>query len=113
MGPENEITHFDFDLCGYGWRAYDIAVFRWARGSKNDGRWERFLAGYKSVRPLSDQELRSIPYFIVSRQIWVICVYTEHPTMKIWLRNEWAAAMEDLLQIVDSLVQGGERLFFP
>ena len=24
---QDEMTLFDFDLCGYGWRAYDIAVF--------------------------------------------------------------------------------------
>jgi Ser/Thr protein kinase RdoA (MazF antagonist) len=22
------LTFFDFDLCGWGWRAYDVAVFR-------------------------------------------------------------------------------------
>jgi Ser/Thr protein kinase RdoA (MazF antagonist) len=23
------LTVYDFDCCGVGWRAYDIAVFRW------------------------------------------------------------------------------------
>ena len=28
------ITFFDFDCCGFGWRAYDIAVFRWGPASR-------------------------------------------------------------------------------
>src|SRR5262249_9679698 len=26
---EQTVTFFDFDCCGRGWRAYDLAVFRW------------------------------------------------------------------------------------
>lgn len=28
FAENGELTHYDFDLCGYGWRAYDIAEFR-------------------------------------------------------------------------------------
>ncbi|MDF2669935.1 MAG: aminoglycoside phosphotransferase, partial [Paenibacillus sp.] len=28
---DGKLTHYDFDICGYGWRAYDIAEFRLAR----------------------------------------------------------------------------------
>ncbi|WP_429842749.1 hypothetical protein [Brevibacillus sp. FIR094] len=28
---DNTYTHFDFDLCGYGWRAYDLAAFKLSR----------------------------------------------------------------------------------
>ena len=31
----NELTLFDFDLCGYGWRAFDLAVYRWSEGKKD------------------------------------------------------------------------------
>src|SRR5262249_23657795 len=27
--PDGTITFFDFDVCGSGWRAYDVAVFFW------------------------------------------------------------------------------------
>ena len=56
----NEITLFDFDHCGYGWRAYDLAIFKWSlfvsfnKGGKvkNDFHflWKSFLAGYETYR---------------------------------------------------------------
>src|SRR5690606_25087647 len=50
---DNRLGLFDFDLCSYGWRAYDIAVFRWSRGRSAE-LWQGFLRGYESLRPLSE-----------------------------------------------------------
>jgi Ser/Thr protein kinase RdoA (MazF antagonist) len=58
---------FDFDTCGYGWRAYDVAVFM------GDDKYEHrpaFLAGYQSVRPLSPDEIVALPVFIQARVLW-------------------------------------------
>ncbi len=72
------VTFFDFDCCGLGWRAYDIAVFRWSarlRGKEKE-RWESFLQGYTEERHLADADLRAIPLFIGIRHIWLLGLHT-------------------------------------
>jgi Ser/Thr protein kinase RdoA (MazF antagonist) len=68
----NQVTFFDFDLCSYGWRAYDLAVFFRNARLRGDPPeiGEAFLAGYQSVRTLSPAERRAIPGFVMARQIW-------------------------------------------
>jgi Ser/Thr protein kinase RdoA (MazF antagonist) len=74
---ENQtVTAFDFDCCGQGWRAYDLAVFRWGarlRGKENE-RWPPFLRGYQAVRPISDIDIAAIPYFVALRHFWFLGV---------------------------------------
>jgi Ser/Thr protein kinase RdoA (MazF antagonist) len=82
------LTLFDFDCYGYGWRAYDIAVFRWSSGpweaktspaekTKRTRRWNALVRGYEKVRPLSKAEMQAIDYFVVLRQIWLLGVHTQ------------------------------------
>jgi Ser/Thr protein kinase RdoA (MazF antagonist) len=72
-------THFDFDFCGFGWRAYDLAVMLWSR-HKIAGptlapkQFACFLEGYESIRKLSDDERRSIPYFVLCREMFIMGV---------------------------------------
>ena len=70
---ERAVTLFDFDCCGPGWRAYDIAVFRWRWGDdeKGNGRWAAFLEGYRSLRPISETDLAAVPLFVAARAIWL------------------------------------------
>jgi Ser/Thr protein kinase RdoA (MazF antagonist) len=72
------LTVYDFDCCGFGWRAYDVAVFRWGarlRGKDNE-RWPSFISGYTDQRPLSDTDMRSIPYFVAIRHLWLMGLHT-------------------------------------
>jgi Ser/Thr protein kinase RdoA (MazF antagonist) len=76
---ENKVfTFFDFDCCGVGWRAYDLAVFRWDARLSNRAqeRWAAFLRGYKEERPVKDIDLEAIPYFVAIRQIWLTGLHT-------------------------------------
>jgi len=72
----NTITFFDFDLCGPGWRAYDLAVFRWGhtggwlKAAEAERRWDAFREGYAERRTLGDLEWAAIPFFILVRQFW-------------------------------------------
>ena len=70
---DTAVTLFDFDCCGPGWRAYDIAVFRWRWGDDEagDGRWAAFLEGYRSLRPIGETDLAAVPPFVVARAIWL------------------------------------------
>jgi Ser/Thr protein kinase RdoA (MazF antagonist) len=71
-----QLTFFDFDCCGKGWRAYDIATFFWGARirDKHKKRCSNFLRGYTEVRQLSDADLASIPYFVAVRHIWLVGV---------------------------------------
>lgn len=78
---EGKLTHYDFDICGYGWRAYDIAEFRLAReihsGHDKDEverLWAAFLNGYKSLRDLSDNDISAVPMFVALRQLWLFAL---------------------------------------
>mgnify|MGYP000182659935 CR=1 FL=1 len=71
-------TLFDFDFCGDGWRAYDLAVFLWNTFGERrprrwrESRWRAFLRGYREVRPLPEGLDEAVPLFLAARQIWFI-----------------------------------------
>jgi Ser/Thr protein kinase RdoA (MazF antagonist) len=68
------LTFFDFDCCGPGWRAYDIAVFRWLARvcEKEKERWTAFLRGYREVRELGQVDLDATSLFVGARAIWLL-----------------------------------------
>ena len=75
---EGSFTFFDFDCCGWGYRAYDVAVFPWAFAI-DESTTERiqamgrsFLAGYLRHRKLGDIDLDAIPAFVAIRQLWLM-----------------------------------------
>jgi len=61
------ITIFDFDFCGNGWLCLDLAYYILQVNSteKDDAecklKTDAFLAGYKSITKLTDEEKRIIP----------------------------------------------------
>lgn len=77
---DGTLTFFDFDCGGYGFRAYDLAVFRWcARLSDNENVWwEPYLKGYQGVRSLNDLDARAIPLFVCCRYIWHMGVHCQN-----------------------------------
>lgn len=90
---DGNLTLYDFDCYGYGWRAYDIAVFLWGRGfdesrlgkAKRTRRWNSFLKGYSKVRNLSECELAATMVFVPIRHIWLLGLHTQlSKTFGIW-----------------------------
>ena len=67
-------TFFNFDLCGPGWRAYDIAAFLSNANLMHTAteHAEAFFAGYFSVRPLSNAEHAAIHPFLTIRRVWLM-----------------------------------------
>lgn len=99
-----KITLFDFDLCGYGWRMYDIAVFKWAlfnicrRAPKLKNRellWQAFLDGYESHILLNEELLEMIPVFVQARQIWLMGSETTYKD-KILDKGYWDKMFQGL-----------------
>ncbi|MBO0812772.1 MAG: phosphotransferase, partial [Microlunatus sp.] len=62
---DGSVNFFDFDHCGFGWRAYDIAYCLRHTNAAGDRRGEEIrsavIAGYDSVRPLSQAEYQMLP----------------------------------------------------
>ena len=73
------VTTFDFDCGGPGWRAYDLAVFRWAARSrgKEQEYWEPFWRGYSSERSLNSLDHEAIPLFIGIRHLWLAGIFAQ------------------------------------
>ena len=73
-----KIVHFDFDCCGYGLRAYDLATFKWnaRHRKKEDELWPRFLEGYVSKRDVSKFDLCNIEVLVAIRDLWHLGLHT-------------------------------------
>ncbi|MBD1845918.1 phosphotransferase [Cyanobacteria bacterium FACHB-63] len=71
-------TLFDFDQCGFGWRAFELGKFRQVALSTGISRRvrEAFLQGYQSVSPLKAFEFEAISAFTQTAHIWMwaICL---------------------------------------
>ena len=73
----DSVTHFDFDFGGFGWRAYDVAVFKWNAEFVGADWWPHFERGYASQRPLGEAERAAIPLFVVARHVWMFARWIE------------------------------------
>lgn len=71
------ITHFDFDCCGVGFRAFDLATFNWSLRlhEQNMDRWTDFLEGYQSVREPHADHIALLDTFVVIRHIWLMALH--------------------------------------
>ena len=72
---------FDFAVCGIGWRIYDITGMLWPlRDATIDTpgmreMCDQYLAGYESIRPLTDAERVALPACVKIRDLWETDVY--------------------------------------
>ena len=73
----SEPSPIDFDDCGLGFPAYDLAVVLYASGriykqnqkKEKQAAFDQMLEGYISVRALTAADIRIIPHFILARRI--------------------------------------------
>ncbi|WP_193194632.1 phosphotransferase enzyme family protein [Nostoc sp. MG11] len=102
----NEPTLFDFDQCGYGWRAFDIAKFlHVALRMKIDITVRNsFVEGYQTIRKLSESELASIPVLIKAAHIWVMGISTNVVSDVLpygWFTDDWLDERLAMLRSLD------------
>jgi len=97
-------SFFDFDDAGPGWLAYELCVYLWAMlPRKVDGeldapalgRWQRYIEGYRSARPLGSDDFEGIAAFVAVRQFWLmgeyagrIAVWGTQSMPTSWLRKQ-------------------------
>jgi Ser/Thr protein kinase RdoA (MazF antagonist) len=72
-------TVFDFDEGGFGWIAYDLATFLWARLMSESRRpmWWHFVAGYRSRGELTQANWKALEALLVTRELWSIGAWAE------------------------------------
>lgn len=89
------IIHFDFDDCGFGWRAYDLATYLWIciRTASETGLpwWDAFLQGYRERRPIVDLDLAAVPLFVALREFWVVGQQTRGASIRghYWVADDY------------------------
>lgn len=69
----NQVTLFDFDQCGYGWRAFEIAKFLQTslRTGMSKKSRDAFLEGYQTVQTITSQEFDRLQAFTQTAHIWM------------------------------------------
>jgi Ser/Thr protein kinase RdoA (MazF antagonist) len=82
------ITFFDFDFIGYGWLVNDIMSFwqqlcldahfgRMTQQAADDA-YAIFLGAYRAVRPLSEAELKAVPWLSLGWWLFYMAFHTTH-----------------------------------
>lgn len=86
--PDEQISLFDFDQCGYGWRAFDLGKFLQvsARAGLSKRVREAFIAGYQSVQPLTESEMNALRAFTQTAHIWVWSININMAVVHNWCR---------------------------
>lgn len=87
-----QITFFDFDFAGQGYLANDLMSFfvhffmHVFTGKLTDDEADRmfkvFIAAYREVRPVSDQEIKAIPYLGVG--FWIFYLAFQYENFDDW-----------------------------
>ncbi len=80
---DGSVKAIDFDDCGFGWHLFDLATISILfRGTDDyDEIYSALIAGYRQVRPLSDQLLVRMPLFYLLRAFtYVGWVHTRSET---------------------------------
>ncbi|WP_404710789.1 phosphotransferase enzyme family protein [Sphingomonas sp. MMS24-J13] len=76
-------TVIDFDCCGWGWRANDIAAF--ARGvtlarmpgAEASALIRAYLAGYEAVRSIAPVDRAALPVFLLVQRLWMASLHLD------------------------------------
>ena len=83
---DNQITIFDFDQCGYGWRTFDVAKF--LQVSMNAGMCKNirnaFFEGYQEVKSLTDLEFSCIQALTQTAHIWSWAINIKGASVHCW-----------------------------
>lgn len=115
IGPDNEITLFDFDFCGNGWQCMDIAYYILQLHSlirdmpECQAKIDRFLEGYTSVLPVSNEEKRLLP-------VLGVCMYFFYLGIQCKRYHNWSNTFLNesyLKRFINVLVKRYYELYLP
>ncbi|AYF41808.1 phosphotransferase enzyme family protein [Ethanoligenens harbinense] len=77
---DDEVQVIDFDDCGFGWYLHDMASAVSFIEDKpiTPSLIDAWLAGYRRVETVSEEEEREIPTFIIQRRLQLLAWLTSH-----------------------------------
>lgn len=100
----DRLVMLDFDWCGFGWRIFDLATFRWASRIFNaeSVAWQPFIDDYLRIRPSAAGSLQFLRLFMILRHLWHIAqsVRTAALNGEYLLTHE---ALDDLISRCEQL----------
>jgi Ser/Thr protein kinase RdoA (MazF antagonist) len=112
---DGQIGLYDFESCGPGMLAYDLAVFRWAQQlvGAPDQAWHDFIDGYRTCYELPDRELEAMGLLVLLRQLHML----EHDARRTqieslggrWRRARWTPQFDGLRRL-DAQLFGTDSL---
>jgi Ser/Thr protein kinase RdoA (MazF antagonist) len=101
-GPNaGQAQFFDFDDGGFGYLAYDLAVYLWAQVSfqrRRHAMWFAFVDGYRSVRPIAQADLDAVTLFVPIRHIWLMGEYAGRVAEWGTASMTWLGQQEEFLR---------------
>ena len=102
IDPSGVLQAFDFDDAGFGWHQYDLAVvlFGLEGLSYFDAITDSLVAGYRKVRPFSEEALALLPLFLLIRRLVLISWQWDRP--ELGRRTGLEAYVEDACQRVEA-----------
>lgn len=85
---DNKIAIFDFDQCGYGWRAFDVAKFLQVSLSAGISKKVRdaFFEGYQTIQSLTEIELNCLQALTQTAHLWHWAINIEDAAVHCWSR---------------------------
>ncbi len=85
---DNRITLFDFDQCGYGWRAFDLAKFLQVslRAGMSRNIRDAFFAGYQTIQSLTPEEEDCLQALTQTAHIWAWAININASIIHCWSR---------------------------
>lgn len=80
IGRNQNVTLFDFDQCGFGYRAFEIGKFSSSliKHNQKNTLVNAFLEGYQEVRQLKEIECEAIEYFELVAVVWVMAIHARN-----------------------------------
>ncbi|MBE9028425.1 phosphotransferase [filamentous cyanobacterium LEGE 11480] len=85
---DQQMTLFDFDQCGYGWRAFDVAKFlqmALCSGMRYSVR-DAFVDGYQNIQPLTHEEIIALMPLTQVAHLWRWAISLNHALMNEYSR---------------------------
>lgn len=83
-----EVIPIDFSFCGFGHYLFDASVC--LAGGLNHALRPAFLAGYRSVRPLPEADLRPAGAYALASRLSYYAYQVDNPAERAWLQPRMA-----------------------
>ena len=82
---EPGIIPIDFSFCGFGHYLFDISVC--LAGGLKASLTPAFLEGYRSVRPLPEEDFRAVEAYALSGRLSYYAYQVDNPVERKWLQR--------------------------